>query len=87
MEPAGAHQSVNHQSVSYMQLNPRFPGRNVGPGLEIILKPFLLGALFRDIGTPMLPGRAQNPTKQAYAAQDLANWTAYVSSLDRKRTL
>ena len=36
--------------------------------------PILLGALFRDIGTPDVPMFAMNSTKQAWAVSDLRDW-------------
>lgn len=43
-------------------------------GLEVTHEPILLGALFRDIGTPDVPLHAMNPTRQAYARRDLGDW-------------
>lgn len=40
-------------------------------GASITLRPMLLGALFKSIGTPMVPIATFNPTKQRYAAIDL----------------
>ena len=40
-------------------------------GIKIILKPILLGALFRSIGTPDVPIFAMSKPKQRYMMQDL----------------
>lgn len=40
-------------------------------GIKIILKPILLGALFRNIGTPDVPIFAMSKPKQRYMMQDL----------------
>ena len=44
-------------------------------GLEIEYKPILLGALFRNIGTPMVPIFAMNQAKQKYMMRDLQDWS------------
>lgn len=41
---------------------------------ELVLKPFLLGALFRTIGTPMVPLHEFSQAKQQYLARDLYRW-------------
>lgn len=56
--------------------------REAGDSLKIELKPFLLGALFKAIGTPMLPGLAQIPAKVQYAKQDLQDWNTYWSAVN-----
>ena len=56
--------------------------RDAGSSLQIVLRPFLLGALFKEIGTPMLPGQAQNKSKVAYGRQDLMQWSAYTSAVN-----
>ncbi|KAI4682221.1 uncharacterized protein J4E88_005111 [Alternaria novae-zelandiae] len=50
---------------------------NFGSGLEVVMKPFLLGILFREIGAPNLPGSAVSPTKAKWSRQDHADWTEY----------
>src|SRR5262249_24534176 len=46
-------------------------------GAQLIWKPFLLGALFKKIGTPDVPMLAANQPKQRYYAQDLRDWADY----------
>lgn len=58
--------------------------RDAGPGLKIVYKPFLLGALFKEIGTPMLPGQALIPAKQKYASQDILDWVRYWSAVNKQ---
>jgi len=48
-----------------------------GSGLEVVMKPFLLGILFREIGAPNLPGSAVSPAKAKWSRQDHADWTEY----------
>lgn len=49
--------------------------RQFGPNLEIVLKPFLLGILFREIGAPNMPMLAVSETKANWSRQDHADWT------------
>lgn len=44
------------------------------PSLQIVLKPFLLGILFREIGAPNLPMAAVSATKAAWSRQDHGDW-------------
>lgn len=46
-------------------------------GVAVTWVPILLGALFREIGTPDVPLLAMNPTKQAYVRRDLHDWAAW----------
>jgi 2-hydroxychromene-2-carboxylate isomerase len=39
--------------------------------------PILLGALFRNIGTPMVPLQSFNPTRRAYQARDLEDFASW----------
>jgi 2-hydroxychromene-2-carboxylate isomerase len=48
-----------------------------GKDLEVVMKPFLLGILFREIGAPNLPMAAVSPTKAVWSRQDHADWTEY----------
>lgn len=48
-----------------------------GSGLKVVMKPFLLGILFREIGAPNLPGSAISPAKAMWSRQDHADWTEY----------
>lgn len=43
-------------------------------GVEVQWVPILLGALFREIGTPDVPLLEMSPTKQAYVRRDLHDW-------------
>ena len=43
-------------------------------GVRLVPKPFLLGALFKDIGTPMIPMATFPPPKVRYLARDLKRW-------------
>jgi 2-hydroxychromene-2-carboxylate isomerase len=43
-------------------------------GVEVEWVPILLGALFREIGTPDVPLLEMSPTKQAYVRRDLHDW-------------
>ena len=46
-------------------------------GAQLSWRPILLGALFRDIGTPNVPMLAMNAAKQQWVAKDLGNWAAH----------
>ncbi len=46
-------------------------------GVEVELAPILLGALFRDIGTPDVPLFEMNPVKQAYVRRDMHDWARW----------
>lgn len=46
-------------------------------GAAVELVPILLGALFREIGTPDVPLLEMNPTKQAYVRRDLDDWARW----------
>ena len=56
--------------------------RTFGSELEIVMKPFLLGILFREIGAPNLPMSAVSPTKAAWSRQDHADWTRYWNAIN-----
>lgn len=58
--------------------------RDAGSGLKIELKPFLLGALFKQIGTPVVPMNSLSEAKRAYNAQDLMDWSAYWDGVNAK---
>jgi 2-hydroxychromene-2-carboxylate isomerase len=51
--------------------------KTFGEGLEVVMKPFLLGILFREIGAPNLPASAVSPAKAMWSRQDHADWTEY----------
>ncbi|MEZ4442108.1 MAG: 2-hydroxychromene-2-carboxylate isomerase [Polyangiaceae bacterium] len=44
---------------------------------ELHLRPFLLGGLFRAIGTPMVPMQVMTPPKQRHASQDMFRWARH----------
>jgi len=46
-------------------------------GVELSLAPILLGALFREIGTPDVPLLEMSAAKQAYVRRDLEDWAAW----------
>lgn len=56
--------------------------RRFGSNLEIIMKPFLLGILFREIGAPNMPMLSMSATKAAWSRQDHADWTAYWNAVN-----
>lgn len=56
--------------------------RTFGSELEVVMKPFLLGILFREIGAPNLPMAAVSPTKAAWSRQDHADWTKYWNAVN-----
>jgi 2-hydroxychromene-2-carboxylate isomerase len=56
--------------------------RDSGPGLHIELKPFLLGALFRDIGTPLVPMEGMPEAKRMYARKDMDDWDRYWGAIN-----
>jgi len=46
-------------------------------GAEVELVPFLLGALFKSIGTPMVPLFTFSEARRAYQERDLRDWAAW----------
>ncbi|MCC5808851.1 MAG: DsbA family protein [Ectothiorhodospiraceae bacterium] len=46
-------------------------------GAELVWRPMLLGALFRSIGTPMVPLQAMSPNRQRWGRHDLAQWAEH----------
>jgi len=44
---------------------------------DLIYQPFLLGGLFKAIGTPMVPLHSFNPPKKRYYERDLQMWAAH----------
>lgn len=66
--------------LGYTQL-PRLR-RLFGPNLEIVMKPFLLGILFREIGAPNMPMLAISSAKAAWTRQDHADWVAYWNAVN-----
>ncbi|KAF2650509.1 protein disulfide [Lophiostoma macrostomum CBS 122681] len=58
--------------------------RMFGEKLEIVLKPFLLGILFREIGAPNLPASAASAQKAIYSRQDHADWVRFWNSVNEQ---
>jgi 2-hydroxychromene-2-carboxylate isomerase len=58
--------------------------RQFGPQLEIVMKPFLLGILFREIGAPNMPMLAVSNTKAAWSRQDHEDWTAWWNAVNEQ---
>ncbi|MEX0730927.1 MAG: 2-hydroxychromene-2-carboxylate isomerase [Aquisalimonadaceae bacterium] len=46
-------------------------------GAELTWRPMLLGALFRAIGTPMIPMKALSEERRAWARKDLHTWAEH----------
>jgi 2-hydroxychromene-2-carboxylate isomerase len=46
-------------------------------GARLVWKPFLLGALFKEIGTPDVPMLATSDAKRRHLARDLERWAAW----------
>jgi 2-hydroxychromene-2-carboxylate isomerase len=57
------------------------------PGLEIEMKPFLLGILFREIGAPNMPMAAVSPTKAVWSRQDHADWCAWWNAVGASKEI
>lgn len=49
----------------------------VAAGHELIYRPFLLGALFKEIGTPVVPLATFPPQKAALAVKDQHRWAEH----------
>ncbi len=48
-----------------------------GAGGRVEWKPMLLGALFKEVGTPNVPMFAASPAKQRYFALDMGYWASH----------
>jgi 2-hydroxychromene-2-carboxylate isomerase len=46
-------------------------------GARVKWHPFLLGALFKEIGTPVVPLESQSRARQAWTRHDLADWASF----------
>jgi len=46
-------------------------------GAKVVYRPMLLGAIFREIGTPNVPLLAMNRNKQRYYSRDLKDWARW----------
>ncbi|KAH8681715.1 thioredoxin-like protein [Xylariales sp. PMI_506] len=58
--------------------------RTFGSKLEIEMKPFLLGALFKKIGAPMLPMMATSKPKMEYGQNDLRDWARFWNKVNEQ---
>jgi 2-hydroxychromene-2-carboxylate isomerase len=56
--------------------------RQFGPNLEIVLKPFLLGILFREIGAPNMPMLAYSEAKRNYSQADHRDWVNWWNAVN-----
>ncbi|ORX95886.1 DSBA-like thioredoxin domain-containing protein [Clohesyomyces aquaticus] len=56
--------------------------RTFGKDLEIEMKPFLLGALFRVIGAPNLPMTAVSKAKTIYMSRDHEDWVRFWNAVN-----
>ncbi|KAH7024629.1 thioredoxin-like protein [Microdochium trichocladiopsis] len=52
--------------------------------LEIVLRPVLLGVVFREIGAPMLPLFAASPQKRAWSSLDMQDWERFWQAVDNQ---
>ncbi len=46
-------------------------------GARVVWRPMLLGALFKQVGSPEVPLASMPPAKQRYVSQDLKAWAAH----------
>ena len=51
--------------------------RGAHPHASITWTPILLGALFKSIGTPLVPMTAASPARRQWGARDLQAWARY----------
>lgn len=58
--------------------------RMFGPELEIVMKPFLLGILFREVGAPNLPSSVISPAKGLWMRQDHVDWARYWNAVNQQ---
>ncbi|QDS67864.1 hypothetical protein FKW77_007820 [Venturia effusa] len=56
--------------------------KTFGRGLEIIMKPILLGALFRKIGAPNAPMLTLSEQKRNYASLDISDWPRFWNAVN-----
>jgi 2-hydroxychromene-2-carboxylate isomerase len=56
--------------------------RHFGPKLEIVLKPFLLGILFREIGAPNMPMLAVSKSKADWSKRDHEDWVRWWNAVN-----
>lgn len=58
--------------------------RQYGEKLQIDMKPFLLGILFREIGAPDTPGQSVSVQKQRYNSLDHADWVRFWNAVNEQ---
>ncbi|ETN41601.1 uncharacterized protein HMPREF1541_03537 [Cyphellophora europaea CBS 101466] len=61
--------------------------RACGPRLKIVMKPFLLGILFREIGAPNLPMATVSEAKRKYQQLDHNDWCQWWNDINRQNGL
>ncbi|OAP55984.1 hypothetical protein AYL99_10136 [Fonsecaea erecta] len=59
--------------------------RQFGPDVEIVMKPFLLGALFKAVGAPNVPMEAVSQAKRDYMRKDLGDWVRHWNGVNEQR--
>ncbi|MEM9193638.1 MAG: 2-hydroxychromene-2-carboxylate isomerase [Myxococcota bacterium] len=52
-------------------------GRLRSIGVDVVYRPFLLGGLFRKIGTPLVPIAEMSEAKRNYTLLDMKRWAAH----------
>lgn len=52
--------------------------------LEIVLRPLLLGIVFREIGSPMLPSTAASKQKREWSNLDMQDWQDFWRAVDER---
>ncbi|KAJ1323403.1 DsbA family protein [Microdochium nivale] len=58
--------------------------RQFGPNLDVVLRPLLLGVVFREIGSPMLPSTAVSRQKREWASLDMVDWVRFWRAVDEQ---
>lgn len=58
--------------------------RQYGEGLQIEMKPFLLGILFREIGAPNTPMTAVSVQKRNYSQLDHRDWCRWLNAVNEQ---
>ncbi|KAH0842254.1 hypothetical protein FOPE_07357 [Fonsecaea pedrosoi] len=59
--------------------------RQFGPDVEIVMKPILVGALFREVGAPNLPMAAMSQAKRDIMHKDMGDWIRHWNSINQQR--
>ncbi|KXJ85889.1 thioredoxin-like protein [Microdochium bolleyi] len=58
--------------------------RQFGNNLEVVLRPLLLGVVFREIGSPMLPSTAASKQKREWGSLDMVDWVRFWRAVDEQ---